>query len=192
MVLISGSSTLVHLDICVQWFIMQFPRLLLINLGESCLVSLTFSQDQFQQQLIKPIVLLNSKEHTHVHCCVHRCCVINECHACRGTDFQKAFGRIGGLRALTKCLFMSLTASAPPTIESSIKSSLALVNPVMVSQPLDRFNIYISVSKKIIYGCKFVISTWYNRLPTLISRETFLVLQLASKHVQTLISSQRQ
>ena len=118
---------------------------------------------------MKPIVLLNGKEHTHVHCCVHSCCVINECHACGGTDFRKAFGRIGGLRALTKCPFMSLTASAPPTIESSIKSSLALVSPAMVSQPLDRSNIYMSVGKKIFYGCKFVISTWYNRLLTLIS-----------------------
>ena len=70
------------------------------------------------------------------------------CNGCRGTEFRTAFGRIGGLRALTKCPFMALTASAPPTVESSIKSSLSLVSPVVVSQPLNRSNIYLSVSKK--------------------------------------------
>ena len=64
----------------------------------------------------------------------------------RGTEFRKEFGRIGGLRALTKCPFMSLTASAPPLVESDIKSSLALRNPVVIRQPLNRSNIYISVT----------------------------------------------
>ena len=61
-----------------------------------------------------------------------------------GAEFREAFGRISGLRALTKCPFMALTASAPPTIESSIKSSLSQVSPVVVSQPLNRSNIYQS------------------------------------------------
>ena len=49
-----------------------------------------------------------------------------------GADFQKAFSRTGGLHALAKCPFMALTASASPTI--------APVNPVVVSQTLNRLS----------------------------------------------------
>ena len=43
---------------------------------------------------------------------------------------------------------MSLTASAPPSVESYIKSSLALRHPVVISQLLNRSDIYMSVVKK--------------------------------------------
>ena len=65
----------------------------------------------------------------------------------RGSDLRQAFSRIGGLRALTSVPFMALTASAPPTIQAEICSSLHFYHPVVVTRPLDRANIYLSVSK---------------------------------------------
>ena len=71
------------------------------------------------------------------------------CICARGCDFRKAFSKLGGLRALTNAPFMALTASAPPNIESQICRSLYLHKPVVVSQPLDRYNIYFSASKSV-------------------------------------------
>ena len=42
---------------------------------------------------------------------------------------------------------MAVTASAPPHIEAQISSSLHLNTPVIVKQPLDRPNIYLSTSR---------------------------------------------
>ena len=64
----------------------------------------------------------------------------------RGIDFRKSFKEIGGLRALIEAPFMALTASAPPSVESEIISSLHLVEPVIVSHDLNRRNIFISAS----------------------------------------------
>ena len=66
---------------------------------------------------------------------------------CRGKEFWKSFTSIGGLRALTSAPFMALTASASPVIQSSIIKSLHLTDAALVMLPLDRPNIFISVSK---------------------------------------------
>ncbi len=63
----------------------------------------------------------------------------------RGADFRTSFERIGGLRALTKAPFLSLTASAPPDVECHIISSLQLRDPVLVKLGLNRPNIFYSV-----------------------------------------------
>ena len=67
---------------------------------------------------------------------------------CRGAEFRRAFSRIGELRGLTRAPFMSLTASAPPEVESKLVKSLHLENPVFVKKCLDRPNIFYSVGKK--------------------------------------------
>lgn len=64
----------------------------------------------------------------------------------RGADFREAFRQLGGLRALFDLPFMALTASAPPSVQSEISSSLFLVDPVVVLGDLDRKNIFISAS----------------------------------------------
>ena len=66
----------------------------------------------------------------------------------RGSDFRLAFRRIGGLRALTKVPFMSLTASAPADVEADIVSCLSLFNVTYIRHSLNRSNIYLSVSTK--------------------------------------------
>ena len=66
----------------------------------------------------------------------------------RGQDFRKAFSHIGDIRALTHAPVMSLTASAPPSIESDVLKSLHMTNPVMIKHGLDRPNIFYSVAKK--------------------------------------------
>ena len=84
--------------------------------------------------------------------CVARCstCMHSHlCHDCRGESFRKAFRNLGGLRALTGVPFSAMTASAPPHIEAEIVSSLELNNPVHISLPLDRSNIFHSVSEKL-------------------------------------------
>ena len=68
-------------------------------------------------------------------------CILN-----RGDDFRTSFKMLGGLRALVGAPFMALTASAPPSVRSEITSSLFLVDPVIVSQDLDRRNIFMSAS----------------------------------------------
>ena len=65
----------------------------------------------------------------------------------RGESFRKSFKEIGGLRALIEAPFMALTASAPPSIEAKIISSLYLSSPVVVSCDLNRPNIFLSVSQ---------------------------------------------
>ena len=57
-----------------------------------------------------------------------------------------SFRLLGGLRALIDAPFMALTASVPPSIRSEILSSLFLTDPVVVSQDLDRRNIFLSAS----------------------------------------------
>ena len=53
------------------------------------------------------------------------------------------------MRALTTAPFMALTASAPPEIEAAIISSLHLREPIVVTRPLDRPNIYLSTCKSV-------------------------------------------
>lgn len=74
--------------------------------------------------------------HAHVYIFMYLIC-------CRGNDFQTAFSKLGGLCALTSAPFMALTASAPPHIEAHVSSSLHLNIPVVVTQLLDRPNIYL-------------------------------------------------
>ena len=62
----------------------------------------------------------------------------------RGKDFRKSFSRIGGLRALT---LISLTASAPPSVEQQLLESLSMHCPTFIKHTLDRPNIFYSVSK---------------------------------------------
>ena len=61
---------------------------------------------------------------------------------CRGTDFRKCFQQLGGLRALTEAPIIALTATAPEEIKSSICDSLGLFEPAVISQTLDRPNIF--------------------------------------------------
>ena len=68
---------------------------------------------------------------------------------CRGNDFRTAFRKIGGLRALTVAPFMALSASATEQMIDTIKESLQLKHPVIVSRSLDRPNIFISANKSL-------------------------------------------
>ena len=74
---------------------------------------------------------------------------------CRGTKFRRAFSPIGELRGLTKAPFMSLTASAPPAVESELVRSVHLDNLVFVRKSLDRPNIFYSVGKKSVLTVSF-------------------------------------
>ena len=65
---------------------------------------------------------------------------------CRGVDFRKSFKRVGELRALVDVPFIALTASAPPSVQADITSTLHLCSPIIISCCLDRPNIYISAS----------------------------------------------
>ena len=76
---------------------------------------------------------------------VYTCVLLLIC--LRGSGFRESFARLGGLRALSKAPFMALTASAPPHVEAEILSSLHMHDPVFVSQPLDRPNVYVLASK---------------------------------------------
>ena len=51
---------------------------------------------------------------------------------------------------------MALSASAPPSFERSILSSLALSDPVIVKLPLNRPNIFLSVGTKSTIGVSLV------------------------------------
>ena len=66
----------------------------------------------------------------------------------RGPSFRKAFHKLGALKSLTKAPIMALSASAPPSFEMDIFSTLALSDPVLVKMPLNRSNIFLSVGKK--------------------------------------------
>ena len=73
------------------------------------------------------------------------------------------------MRALTTAPFMALTASAPPEIEAAIISSLPLREPIVVTCPLDRPNIYLfmcrSVGLKIIsYAATVLLITLFASL----------------------------
>ena len=65
----------------------------------------------------------------------------------RGTDFRRCFQQLGGLRALTEAPIIALTATAPEEIKSSICDSLGLFEPAVISQTLDRPNIFFSASR---------------------------------------------
>ena len=69
---------------------------------------------------------------------------------------------------------MSLTASAPPSVESDIKSSLALCNPVVISQPLNRSNIYMSVVKKSSVSVSSLIIPFTDGMPDCSVLERFV------------------
>ena len=64
----------------------------------------------------------------------------------RGAKFREAFRKVGGLRASFDAPFMALTASAPPAVQSDIIASLFLTDPAVVSQDLNRRNVFISAS----------------------------------------------
>jgi superfamily II DNA helicase RecQ len=55
----------------------------------------------------------------------------------RGKEFRQAFKRIGGLCALKKVPFMTLTASAPVSVQEDIIQSLSLTNIAYVKCSLD-------------------------------------------------------
>lgn len=61
--------------------------------------------------------------------------------------FRPAFEKLGGLRAFTNAPFMALTASANSDVQKLIQSSLHLHYPVVVSQSLDRPNVFFSVGE---------------------------------------------
>ena len=65
----------------------------------------------------------------------------------RGTDFRRCFQQLGGLRALTEAPIIALTATAPEEIKSSVCDSLGLFEPAVISQTLDRPNIFFSASR---------------------------------------------
>ena len=52
-------------------------------------------------------------------------------HVNRGKDFRKSFSILGDLRALTKAPVLSMTASAPPHVETELVKLLHLKNPVL-------------------------------------------------------------
>ena len=64
----------------------------------------------------------------------------------RGTDFRTAFSMIGGLRAVCDAPIMALTATASSETQSSIITSLSMSEPVVISQRLNRSNIFFSAS----------------------------------------------
>ena len=66
----------------------------------------------------------------------------------RGESFRISFRKIGGLRALCDAPFMALTATASPVTQRSIADLLDLRDPCLVSNPLDRPNIFFSVAEK--------------------------------------------
>ena len=54
------------------------------------------------------------------------------CNLKRGEKCRQAFKRIGGLRALTKVPFMTVTASAPVSVQKDIIQSLSSVDQVSI------------------------------------------------------------
>ena len=82
----------------------------------------------------------------------------------RGKDFRRSFSQLGGLRALNRAPFMALTASAPPDVEEIIHSSLHLSDAVVISQPLNRSNIFLSSSKHLgvkVKCIKYILDSTY-------------------------------
>ena len=64
---------------------------------------------------------------------------------CAGVEFKPFYAQLeggGGVRALTTALFIALSASAPPSVESAVVASLHLQNPARMLQSLDRPNIF--------------------------------------------------
>ena len=52
---------------------------------------------------------------------------------------------------------MALTATASPETQDAIVNSLHLVHPVIVSQPLDRPNIYLSAGPKKVFDSMYLM-----------------------------------
>lgn len=94
----------------------------------------------------------------------------------RGNDFRQAFKRIGGLRAMTKVPFMTLTASASPSVQEDIIQSLSLTNVVYVRHSLDRPNIHLSVAKKSSLAVSKFITIISQFNVSSLNREIYLVL----------------
>ena len=65
---------------------------------------------------------------------------------CRGANFRTAFSSIGGLRALCNAPIMALTATASSETQSFIIGSLSMSEPLVISQSLNRPNIFFSAS----------------------------------------------
>lgn len=65
---------------------------------------------------------------------------------CRVANFLTAFSSIGGLHALCNALIMALTATASGETQSFIVSLLSMSEPLVVSQSLNRPNIFFSAS----------------------------------------------
>lgn len=83
---------------------------------------------------------------------------------------------------------MSLTASAPPSVESDIKSSLALRHPVVISRLLNRSDIYMSVVKISSVSVISIITQFTDGMPDWSVLERFCrEWQLACGLVQTLV-----
>ncbi len=73
--------------------------------------------------------------------------VICNSYIFRGADFRPSFEKLGSLRAIIKCPFMALTATASQSTYDSIVKSLHLDRQVTVSRSLNRPNIYFSVGE---------------------------------------------
>ena len=63
-----------------------------------------------------------------------------------GDENFDQFEKIGALKAVASVLFMALTATAFDSTYSAIVESLHMDNPVLVSNSLNRANIFLSVS----------------------------------------------
>lgn len=105
-------------------------------------------RDLLSDSTVKRRIVMVAVDEAH---CISECVVpchnlVLVCTLNRGDNFRPSFSLLGGLRALVKAPFMALTASAPPSVQSEISSSLFLVHPVVVSRNLDRRNIFLSAS----------------------------------------------
>ena len=60
---------------------------------------------------------------------------------------QHLFEKLGGLRAFANAPFMALTALANSDVQKLIQSSLHMHYPVIVSQSLDRPNVFFPVGE---------------------------------------------
>ena len=70
---------------------------------------------------------------------------MNVCNT-RGREFRPQFEKIGALKAVVSVPFMALTATAFDSTYLAIVESLHIDNPVLVSNSLNRVNIFLSVS----------------------------------------------
>ncbi|XP_073977389.1 ATP-dependent DNA helicase RecQ-like isoform X2 [Rhodnius prolixus] len=76
---------------------------------------------------------------------------IDEAHCVSqwGMDFRTSYRNLGKLRTyFPEVPFLTLTATATPTVRDDIRSSLKLINPLMVCTSFDRPNLFLSASIK--------------------------------------------